>query len=93
MVENNYAKLIIQPPKVESKLKIRFLTMVALLIKEVGFLAVVSWLGGINPSIILDGFFGSPTLIIVCSCHLMDAENNFKASFFEAILLLITICV
>ena len=92
MVENNQTKLLIQPPELVSKLRDKFLILAALLTKEVGFVAVISWLGEISPFLILDAFFGWPTLIIVCSCHMMDAENNLKAISIEAIFTLITLC-
>jgi hypothetical protein len=91
MAENNHAKLFIQPSEPVSKFRVNLFTLAALLTKEVGFVAMVSWLGGISPTFIWDSFFCWPTLIILCSCQLIDAENNFKASFVETILTLMTV--
>jgi len=52
MVENNHEKLLIQPPEPVSKLKIKFLPVVTLITKEVGLVAVISWLEGISPAFI-----------------------------------------
>jgi hypothetical protein len=46
------------------------------------------WIEGITPTVLFDSCYFLPTFVIVCSCHIMDAENNLKASAFEAVLML-----
>jgi len=65
-----------------------FLTYAALIIKEGSLIAGICWFQGITPKFIFDSCYALPTMIVVCSCHFIDMENNLRASAFEAVFML-----
>jgi hypothetical protein len=64
------------------------MTNAAMIIKEGSIIAGIYWLEERNPKANFESWYALPTLIILCSCHLMDAENNLRAIIIEAVFML-----
>ena len=52
-------------------------------------MAGICWIEGIAPVVMFDSCYFLSTLIVLCSCHLIDAENNLRASIIEAVFMLV----